>query len=181
MTEPEREIEVKLLDVNQAALEQQLVAHGAHFDVEEHQTNVRLDSSASPLPLEEYLRLRTVAVEGQEAIHELTLKRRVSQVGARVNEEYTVHVDDPEKAILLLAQLGYVVKSTALKRRRRYLWEDFRVEFDAWDPAVLPLSYVEVEAPSEGALDRFLSCFDIPRDHVSTLSIAELSARLERA
>ncbi|MDD7592929.1 MAG: class IV adenylate cyclase [Peptoniphilaceae bacterium] len=174
MTEPEREVEVKLLGLDRDALERTLQAQGATFDREEHQINVRLSNPAHPLPEAEYLRLRTIEVEGEAPVHELTLKRRVSKEGARVNEEYTVHVDDPEAALLLMEKLGFSEKEAARKTRRRYLWQDFRVEFDTWDADYLPVPYVEVEAPSPEALEGFLAAFQIPSASVSTLSIGDL-------
>lgn len=179
MTEPEKEIEIKILSVPFAPFEKELLAKGAVFDVEEHQTNIRLNSSLHPLDADSHMRLRIIEVEGRETVMEWTLKKRLSQDGGRVNDEYTLRVTDRDALLLLLRQLGYDQQIPAKKCRRRYLWQDFRVEFDTWDPESFPFPYIEVEAPSVERLHDFCVAFAISKEHISTASISELKEAWE--
>lgn len=180
MTEPEREVEVKLIGMDADAFEQELLARGAVFDVEEHQTNIHLDSSAHPLPPSAHMRIRLIEVEGKIVAREWTYKKRLATEDCRVNEEYTVHIEDEEALRLLLLQLGYDEQIPMHKIRRRYLFEDYRIEFDQWDKTSFPFPYIEVEAPSPARLHAFYAAFSIPKEKVSTLSIAELKEAWHR-
>ncbi len=173
MNNPEREIEVKLIHLDEG-FESRLLEHGARFDVEEEQINVRVNSTSHPIPDPSYLRVRTIRISGQADRHELTFKRRVNAHQARVNEEFTVSVEDADALLSLLRQVGYDQQQRGRKQRRRYLWEDFRIEFDRWDTETLPFSYVEVEASSPERLNRFYRTFEIPEQAICTESIAEL-------
>lgn len=174
MHEPEREIEVKLVGLDEESFLSRLLAAGAVFDREEKQTNLRINSTTHPVDDAAYLRLRTIeTASGTE--RELTFKRRLSRDKARVNEEFTVHIDSEEAMLHLLKQLGYDQVEAGYKTRRRYLWKSYRIEFDQWDDQTFPYPFVEVEAPDEKSLERFLDAFDIAPENVTTLSIRELS------
>lgn len=176
---PETEIEVKVFGFSEASLASRLTALGARFDKEEHQTNYHIASSVHPLPGSDYLRIRETRVDGREQPAELTYKKRLSEDGARVNEEITVHVDDVSRTLQLLSLLGYDRVSMGKKKRRRYLLSGARIEFDTWDAQTLATPYMEIEAKSKAHLQSILALLEIPQKAVSTLSIAQLQ-ELER-
>lgn len=176
---PETEIEVKVFGFSETSLAARLTALGAQFDQEEHQTNYQIASSVHPLPESDYLRIRETRVGGREEPVELTYKKRVSETGARVNEEITVHVDDVPRTLQLLSLLGYDRVSVGKKKRRRYLLSGARIEFDTWDADTLSTPYMEIEGKSEAHLQSILKLLEIPPSAVSTLSIAQLQ-ELER-
>lgn len=180
MTDPEREVEVKLIGMDAKAFERELLAHGAVFDVEEHQTNIHLDSSEHPLPSSAHMRIRLIEVDGEVRKREWTYKRRLPCEECRVNDEYTVEITDENALCLLLQQLGYDKQITMYKVRRRYLLADYRIEFDEWDKNGFPFPYIEVEAPTPERLSAFYSLFSIPEEKISTLSIFELKAAWEK-
>lgn len=169
------EIEVKLIGLDQEAFRKKLLEKGAKFDIEENQTNIRINSTAHPIPDPSYLRLRKIRVQGREEKIELTFKTRLQSEGARKNEETTSLVQNGEAILKILSLLGFDRQITARKNRIRYLYKNFRVEFDRWDKDTLSYPYIEVEAPSVEALDDFIREFDIEPERVSTKSIAELS------
>ena len=168
------EIEVNLIGLDEEAFLDQLLKKGARFDVQEEQTNIRIDSSAHPIPEDAYLRLRKIQTQGKKDQLELTYKKSLEAEGARTNEETTSLVEDGEAILKILACLGFDQRISAQKRRIRYQYQDYRVEFDRWDPKTLSYPYVEVEAKSLEALNRFLKEFSIPEEKVSTKSIADL-------
>lgn len=180
MTEPEREVEVKLIGMDAQAFEKELLVHGAVFDVEEHQTNIHLDSSEHPLPSSAHMRIRLIEVDGKVKKREWTYKKRLLCEECRVNDEYTVEITDENALRLLLQQLGYDKQITMHKVRRRYLLADYRIEFDEWDKDSFPFPYIEVEATTPERLCAFYSLFSIPKEKVSTLSISELKAAWEK-
>lgn len=172
----ETEIEVKILGLPEKDLVDQLRKKGAVFSVEEKQTNIRYDSTSHPIPVDGHLRIRRIQVEGQAEEIEFTYKKRQANRSARVNIERTVHIDAVEELEAILVELGFDQKKVGTKIRRRYLYGDYRVEFDTWDLESFPFPYIEVEAPSTEALEAFLREFSIPKRRVSTLSIRELKA-----
>lgn len=174
MTKPEREVEVKLIGVDAEKLKKELLSRGAVFDVEEHQTNIHIDSSSHPLPPSSHMRIRLIEVEGKDMVREWTFKRRLQKEDCRINDEYTVRIEDEKALGLLLLQLGYDVQIPMHKVRRRYLFEDYRVEFDEWDKESFPFPYIEVEAPTPEKLQTFYETFGIPQEKISTLSISEM-------
>lgn len=170
------EIEIKLIGLDLLAFERQVQKSGAIFDVLERQTNWRINSTRHPIVSPSYLRLRKIEVEGQEDILEFTFKTRRKTEEARINAEETVHVDDADQLLQILASMGFDRVEKGTKERKRYLWKDCRIEFDVWDIDSFPFPYVEVEGESQQSIDNFLEAFAIDPRFVSTLSIAELQA-----
>lgn len=174
-----KEKEIKIIGHDAPSLIQALLDKGAIDDGREDQTNVRISSSSHPVHSNAYLRLRKVVKEGEVLPLEFTYKEREEGNGARINEETTVHIDPEEGEILLrlMEKLGYEIRETGYKTRHRFLYKDFRIEFDRWDPETLSYPYIEVEGPSVESLDAFLKEFAIPPNQVTTESIGELRAR----
>jgi len=172
----EREIEVKVIGDEPERLQARLLQLGAVRESEEFQTNYRLDSGAHPVNEASYLRIRVIETAGSVTARELTFKRRLPGGTARVNEEFTVNIDDERRALALFQAMGYDRLSVGTKRRVRYSYDTFRIEFDEWDKETLSYPYVEIEAPSEAELDRLIDLLAIPRACLSTKSIAELRA-----
>lgn len=175
----DREVEIKLIGLVREDFEKKIIDAGAKLDTIEDQTNIRIDSSKEPLPLSAYLRIRQVRIKGELKTTEFTYKVRKADESARVNEEYTVNIDDADKMIDLLKHLGFDKIDKGYKIRKRYLLEEYRIEFDSWNKESFPFPYIEVEAKSPQALDDFLSRFNIDRKYVSTASILELKKAWE--
>ncbi len=168
------EVEIKLIGCDEARLRREILARGGRLDREERQVNTRISSDRLPIEGDRYLRLRAVS-SGQEPVrYELTLKERQERGDARINEEYTVTVSDGPGLLEIFRRIGLDRQETGRKKRVRYLYRDFRIEFDCWDSKTLSYPYVEVEGPSPEALEDFLQAFQIPKECVSTRSIGEL-------
>ena len=171
----EVELEVKLLYMDTERLQRQLEQKGAKKLGEEHQVNIRLDSSRHPIdPNHGYLRIRSVHSINGDEYHELTFKKQQSKEGLRNNIEYTVSIDHPKNALAIFENLGYDLQDRGKKHRISYIYQDARFDFDRWDDNTYPYPYVEIEVSHMEQLDMLLEEFSISKTHISTKSIAEL-------
>ncbi|MCI6659898.1 MAG: CYTH domain-containing protein [Peptoniphilaceae bacterium] len=170
----EREIEVKIIGADETILKATLEQLGAVYDVTEEQINYRINASGHPIASPAYLRIRVVRTDHTVTRRELTFKTRLSSERARINQEVTALIENEEDMLRVLACMGYDQIDVGTKRRERYLYRGCRIEFDEWDKKTLSYPYVEIEAPSEEALERILEELKIDRSFVSTKSIAEL-------
>ncbi len=169
-----KEVEVKLIGLDENKLIEKIIKKGGFFELCEDQTNIRINSTSHPIADPSYLRLRTIKVEGEETVNEFTFKTRIKSDQARINREYTCEVKDPEALLQILRLMGYDLLEKGQKIRKRYIYKGFRIEFDCWDKESFPFPYIEVEGESPEALTDFLKEFSIPDEAVSTKSIAEL-------
>lgn len=169
-----KEVEIKLIGLDEEAFIKQLTLKGATFDCRENQINIRINSTIHPIENPSYLRVRIVELEGGSRTCEFTYKTRKKGQSARINEEHTCAIKDPDELLKILALMGYDVQESGKKIRTRYLYKNYRVEFDHWDKETLSFPYVEVEAESPEALKLFIKEFSIPEEYISTKSIAEL-------
>jgi len=143
-----REIEVKVLDVDQEAAVRRIQAVGArcdfdgrmhalYFDTPDRQISRRRDS----------LRLRR---EGARAV--LNFKAHVTDTGLKVRDEIETDVGNFEAARRILLALGYEVWLEMEKQRRSFSLESLPGVHFVFDKhlgahAFIP-EYLEIEAPS---------------------------------
>ncbi|MDO5713904.1 MAG: class IV adenylate cyclase [Tissierellia bacterium] len=171
----EEELEVKLLDIDVESLKTQLKEKGARKITEENQVNITINSSKHPIdPNHGYLRIRSVTLISGEEYHEFTFKEQKSKDGIRENIEHTVKIDNPKSCLSILEQLGYDIKDQGTKHRESFLYKGARFDFDTWDSGTYPYPYVEIEVTHKGELDGLIDEFSLPRNNISTKSIAEL-------
>lgn len=184
----EQEIEVKVLGVDHETIAARILALGGEFVSVEYQENYRLNALEFPIRGENQFRLRTVRYESAENapaladFNELTYKKRVYDPDVRRNEEHTISVEDVEKTLNLLSQIGYTVVSKNDKKRTTYRLDEAKIEFDEWNADTLVKPYFEIEVPDKETLNRILDKLEIPQENVSTKSIGQLQkdAQLER-
>ena len=170
----EREIEVKILGEDMGLLKEKVKKLGGSFIGQEDQVNINISSSKKFWPEDRgYLRLRKSKKAG-DWTYEFTFKEQVNREGARDNLEHTTHVDDPDALLELLRCAGFDQFDEGRKHRESYTYGDFRFDFDQWDEGTYPDPFLEVEAPSKEALYDILEKLDIPKEAISTGSIADL-------
>ena len=103
----EREIEVKLLDIDIKDFEEKIKALGAEFVKEEDQINITVNSTAHKIYKKHgYLRIRVAKSEGQEKKY-FTFKENISDIKVRNNIEHTTEINSVEDLINILKCLGY--------------------------------------------------------------------------
>jgi len=137
------EIEAKILDVNERALERTLLALGAkkNFDG-------TLAATIFNAPKGMVLRLRR-ETQGKSERLVLTVKKRVKRAVTKQMDEREIAVTDFYGTVRLLALLGYTIKKSATKHRTEYRRGNIHYCFDTYSG--LP-TFLEIEAPTEHAV-----------------------------
>ena len=150
----QREVEVKVLEVDRPAMERRLEALGARriFDGILDIRSFRPSGEAS---------LLRVRKEGEETF--LVVKVPADGGIAKHTDEHSVRVDDFDAAVRLVEALGFPAKWSYAKHRTSYILDGVRFEFDRLlgEYDFVP-EYLELEAPDERSLQRMLERLGIP-------------------
>ena len=176
----EREIEVKLLDIDVEEFEEKIKKIGGKFVKEEDQTNITINSTAHKIYKKKgYLRIRvTKTADGKKKY--FTFKENISDIKVRDNIEHTTEINSVEDLINILKCLGYDKFHKGYKNRRKYSLNSLVIDIDTWDEDTYPKPYVEIEAPSMEEIYSLVDELKIDREHVSTMSIDELRKSLKK-
>lgn len=170
----EHEIEVKILGYAPEAYEDMLRGIGATFLWEEHQKNYGF----SIQPREGVAAILRLRVSEREQV--LTYKETRKTPEARISEEYTTGIGDPEMFLQIMKAIGLEAELFE-KRRRKYTCEGCIFDLDVWLPPTLyDQPYLEIEAPSIEVLEGMLARMHIPMERVSRDSIYELVEEARR-
>lgn len=176
------EIEVKVLNVKLAEMEEKLKELGAKLVSEEYQVNTVIDRKDGYVEkgLNSYLRIRETKnlLTGESTI-KLTLKKNIGRDKSRKNIEITTNIDNKEAMLKILKDLQFDVVQEGYKNRKTYIYEDIRFDLDRWDKDTYPYDYMEIEVKREEDLERAISLLGISREQISTKSIMELRQELQ--
>ncbi|CAG7584804.1 hypothetical protein PEPTYR26121_00017 [Peptoniphilus tyrrelliae] len=176
----EREIEVKLLDIDIDDFEEKIKKIGADFVKEEDQINITINSTAHKIYKKHgYLRIRIAKSEGVEKKY-FTFKENISDIKVRDNIEHTTEINSVEDLINILKCLGYDKFHKGFKNRKKYIYKGLVIDIDTWDKDTYPKPYIEIEAPSMEEIYSLVDELEIDREHVSTMSIDELRKSLKK-
>lgn len=176
----EREIEVKLLDIDVEEFEDKIKKIGGKFVKEENQTNITVNSTGHKIYKKKgYLRIRISESSDVEKKF-FTFKENVSDFKVRDNIEHTTEITSVDDLINILKCLGYDIYHKGFKHRKKYSYKKFIIDIDTWDKDTYPKPYVEIEAPSMEDIYHLVDILEIPRDKVSTMSIDELRKSLKK-
>lgn len=176
----EREIEVKLLDIDIDDFEEKIKKIGADFVKEEDQINITINSTAHKIYRKHgYLRIRVAKSDGVEKKY-FTFKENISDIKVRDNIEHTTEINSVEDLINILKCLGYDKFHKGFKNRKKYNYKGLVIDIDTWDKDTYPKPYVEIEAPSMEEIYSLVDELEIDREHVSTMSIDELRKSLKK-
>lgn len=170
----EREIEVKVLNIDLHAMEEKIIDCGGEKISDEKQKTVVIDSASHPIPEGlGYLRLREVQCDGKvERV--CTFKEKKADTSVRVYDEHTVAIDDMDEMLRIFKLLGYDRISLGEKHRISYRFKNCRLDLDRWDQDTYPDPYMEIEGESREAIEEVIRALSIDPQQVSTLSIREL-------
>jgi adenylate cyclase class 2 len=177
----DKEIEVKVLNVDLDEMESRLIEIGAELLSKEYQINTIFDSKDNYIEdkLNSYLRIREKKnLLTNETDINLTLKKNISQDGTRENIEITTQIDDKESMIYILKELRYDVLQEGYKDRTSYIYENIRFDLDRWDKDTYPYPYMEIEVEKKEDLERAIELLKIDKKNISTKSIVELKEEL---
>lgn len=156
-----REIELKVLEIDEQKVIHDLTALGAQKHFDSDITSLGLDFSDYRLTkADKLLRLRS-----RTGKNLLTYKRLISKLKSKISEEVEVNVDDFEKAVLIFKELGLYPKKgqPTIKHRLAYSLNGSSFEIDTIPG--LP-TYLEIESPSEEQLYEYIRVLDLPEENV---------------
>jgi len=144
-----KEIEVKILEIDVAAVKQKLESWGAIKVFEGDITASYYDFSDRELRDKDLvLRLRK---KGQTI--ELTLKEKLNQEEAKIMEEYEVNVTDFETMQKILYQVGLREVKVAKKYRVSYILDEVHFELDTFPDTP---TFLEIEAPTLELVQKYV-------------------------
>ncbi|VEJ35799.1 putative adenylyl cyclase CyaB [Aedoeadaptatus ivorii] len=170
----EREMEIKVLDIDREAVEADLIAFGAKKVSEEVHQTVRINSDAHPVDEEKgYLRIRRVVKESDERI-EMTFKEKIGEGAVKLYDEHTALIDEMESMRKILALLGFNRQIYGKKHRISYEKDGLRFDLDRWDADTFPVPYMEIEGPNAEAIYEAVRALGLPEDRISSKTIGEL-------
>lgn len=173
----DRELEVKVLNIDVEEVESNLISIGAKLISRENQKNFLIDSNDKSIESDKnsYLRIReTIDLNTGNIKNTLTLKQNVSKDIVRKNIEISTDIEDRESLLSILDILGYHVINEGFKDRISYEYEGIRFDIDTWDEKTYPYPYMEIEVKDEDDLDRAITILNIDSKNISTKSIVEL-------
>lgn len=173
----ERELEVKILNMDFKKLEDRILQLGGEFIQEEMQKNILIDSSKTPIKSysNSYLRIReTENLTNNRKSTEITFKKNLSKKGLRDNVEYTTKIENPQAMLKILKELGFDLNEIGYKKRKSYKLKGARFDFDFWDEKTYPYPYMEIEVKDLNQLEEMIKTLNIPKENISYKSIVEL-------
>lgn len=172
------EIELKVLEIDVAAVREQLSSAGCEYHGREFQRNYMYDYPDRRLYETmdgSYVRLR-LRIWPDTGAREvlLTHKQTISRTGYKVAEEIETVVADFEAMDAFLQKLGLVQVRLDEKLRETWTMPGIHFELDEW--AGLP-PYLEIEAASEAEVERGLALLGYRRADASAENLREVLAK----
>ena len=175
----QREIEVKVLNIEPKEIEEKLIRLGANKISHEFQKNYTFVPKEGAFK-DGYLRIRETEYENEEKSLELTFKRIESDDDFRVNNEYTVNIDSVSMMIKILEELDIKLEYEGEKERISYSYKEQRFDIDIWDKNTYPNPYMEIEFSNKDKMDEIISDLSIEKQNITTESITELREKLNK-
>ena len=165
------EIEVKIVDIDRAQVEQTLLSLGARRTFNDEMHILLFDTPNHSLR-EQGITLR-VRQEGKKTM--LTIKTLLKNSAAKRRNEIEVEVSDFDKTRRLLEALGFVVDKEMRKKRSSYSIEDVHVEFDTYlgEYAFIP-EFMEIEAKDEKTIFKYAKLLGFSPEQCKPWSLQDL-------
>lgn len=157
------EIEIRMLDCNEAEIIKKLEDNNATFIGEWLQ--VRKCYDFTPVKENSWIRLRTNGVETTLTIKEIQNNKIDG------TKELEIVVSDFNETDMILNKLGYVARSHQENKRIRYILDDVEIDIDTWP--FIP-SYVEFEGKSEEDIKKVCKKLDVDFDKLTTLDVVSI-------
>ena len=171
----DRELEIKVLNIDVEEMEEKLKDKGAEFLGVEIQTNHTFAPKNSKEFPNGYLRIREKTLNDKKEATELTFKESVdNKDNIRVNNEYTTTINSTSNMIKILEEIGLVERYVGDKKRISYKYKEQRFDIDIWSKEVYPDPYMEIEFTNVNLMEEILDEFEIDRKNVTNESINEL-------
>ena len=177
----EKELEVKVLNIDVDEVIKKLNNLGAKFLYREHQKNYNITSSKFVyIPIGSYLRIREIIDDKGKTLNiTLTYKENIKNEEIRENNEYNVNISDIEGMLSILNFLGYDSFDIGEKERFSFEFIDSIIDIDIWDKKVYPFPYMEIESTKLENIYNILDLLEIGRENISLKSIKELQEEIK--
>jgi predicted adenylyl cyclase CyaB len=147
-----KEIEVKILEISHAKIEETLTKLQAQKTFDDTIQTIFLDfKDASITKHGNLLRLRRSAQKT-----ELTFKKVRHTQTVKIAEEYSIEVSDIDKMLVILKNLGLLVTGNVEKQRVSYRLEDAQFDIDRYlgEFGFIP-EFLEIEAEDIGHIHKY--------------------------
>lgn len=175
----QREIEVKVLNIDVEQMEEKLLSLGAEKINHEMQENYTFTPKNGEFS-NGYLRIReTKPIDGEKTI-ELTFKEIETNDEVRVNKEYSVNIDSVAMMKKILEHSGIILEYHGTKERKSFKYKDQRFDIDIWDEKTYPDPYMEIEFTNQSKMDEILEDLCIDKANVTIESITELREKINK-
>lgn len=177
----QRELEVKVLNIDVDIVVEKLKKLSAKFLKIEHQKNYHIQSTKlNIIPNGSYLRIRELLDEDENVLSsEITYKENIKNEKLRENNEFNVNISDTKTMIEILKFLGYDCVDVAQKKRISFEFLNSRIDIDSWDKDFYPFSYMEIETKDFENVYKILDLLNIDRENISLKSIKQLQDELK--
>lgn len=176
----EREIEVKVLNIDVEEIQERLISKGAVKIGTEYQTNYTFAPKKGAFK-NGYLRIRVTNTDEKKLPTVITFKEVVeNDDGVRVNNEYTSEISSYSNMSRILEELGVFEQYKGEKKRISYSYKGQRFDIDIWDESVYPKPYMEIEFTNVNLMDEILDDLSISKEDVTDESITQLIKRLKK-
>ncbi|WNJ16213.1 class IV adenylate cyclase [Pontibacter sp. G13] len=149
-----KEIEVKILEIDQEALKNRLSELGARQSFHGELHAVFLDDPQKSLTQQgQLLRVRK---EGDST--KLTFKKPISKSGAKIMEELEVGISDIDLAVEIFERLGFQSFKSTRKFRTQFDYLNSHIVIDDYQDDLGPIPpFIEVESPNMEELQQVVS------------------------
>lgn len=177
----QKELEVKVLDIDIENIIDKLKTLGAKFLHEEHQKNYHIVSSKlNIIPEGSYLRIRELVDDRGNILHsEFTYKQNIKNENIRENNEFNVDISDTRTMLKILNFLGYDEFEIGEKKRISFEFMNSVIDIDIWDEKVYPYPYMEIETKDFENVYKILDLLNIDRENISLKSMKQLQKELK--
>jgi adenylate cyclase class 2 len=169
----DREIEVKVLEIDPAGVENKLRKIGARLVFDRKLRTVFLDNENALAEKKALVRLRD---DGRNTV--LTYKKHIEQKKVRKSREIEVKVSDFNQMLKILKSLGFSKKSEYFKKRKHFVLDEMVFEIDS--VAGIP-DYLEIEGPSERDVLRYAKILGFSKKDVKNWTGRQLAEHYGKA
>lgn len=160
----EKEIEIRLLNINKEQFVKNIIDLGAKKLSEALQKRYVYDFN--PVQDNKWIRLRT---NGKKTT--LTIKEIIDKSAIDGTNELEIVVSDFDGANSILEQLGYRHRNYQENYREVYYLNDVEISIDSWP--LIP-TYVEFESKSEKKIQSLLEQIEYDKNNLTTLDVASI-------
>lgn len=173
-----KEIEVKVLDIDKAAVIGKLEKMGCQLVKDEAQVNTIYDfPDLRLLKKKGYARIREVRDHlNNQNITFMTVKTMVSQEKYKIMDESETIIDDPLAGHGIFKSFGMFVRKVLIKDRISYQYKNSLIEIDDVKGTEYPFPLLEVETIYDEELQEILDLLGYTLTDTTSLTMTEIMA-----